>query len=49
MWRFGEVIVSVFIIWLIKFDWEFGFMYGMMVVVCIFFEDVGIVGEGGSL
>lgn len=48
-WRSGEVTVSALTTWPIKPDWELGLMYGTMVVVCIFPEDVGTAGEGGSL
>lgn len=35
--------------WPIKPDWELGTMYGTMVVVCEFGEDVGTDGQGGSI
>ena len=35
--------------WPIKPDWELGTMYGTMVVVCEFGEDVGTDGKGGSI
>lgn len=35
--------------WPIKPDWDLGTMYGTVVVVCTFDQEVGTAGEGGSL
>lgn len=47
------VIVDSFIlkvkVRVIKFDWNMGELYGIMVIVCIFLKDVGIKFEGGCL
>ena len=50
-WRPNEQSSSVVtgFAWPIKPDWELGTMYGTMVVVCEFGEDVGTDGKGGSI
>lgn len=42
-------VVNAINAWPIKPDWDLGTMYGTVVVVCTFDQDVGTAGEGGSL
>lgn len=44
---FNDKVVKGYV-YKILFDWDYGKLYIVVVIICVFVEDVGIDGEGGE-